>query len=94
MSPTHAYGYSVTEAILQRRTFMSKPRLRRALAALTLTFAATFAAAPGAGAAVHPQGARPAQVRTVKTPRISWLLGAAARALAKVGVRIDPDGIW
>jgi hypothetical protein len=73
---------------------MSQPKLRRALAVLALTLTATFATAPGAGAAVHGRGARPAQVRTVRTPGISWLRAAAAHALEKMGVRIDPNGIW
>jgi hypothetical protein len=76
---------------------MSQPRLRRALAVLILTLAATFAAAPGASAAVHPRGARPAHVRTGEASGISsWLLKVVTTALDKldIGVRIDPDGIW
>jgi len=71
---------------------MLQPKLRRALAALALTFAAAFATVPGAGAAVHP---RPAYVRAVETPFSSWLR-EIVKAVAKdidIGVRIDPDGI-
>jgi hypothetical protein len=71
---------------------MPQPKLRRAFAVLILSFAATFAAVSGAGAAVHPRGARPAHVRSVKATSLSSLLAAAARALEKIGVRIDPDG--
>lgn len=76
---------------------MFQPKLRRALAVLTLTFAATLAAASGASAAVHPRTARPAHVRAVETPVFSWLRRIVVRVLEKaqsgeVGVRIDPDG--
>jgi hypothetical protein len=64
---------------------MLQPKLRRVLAVLALTFATTFALEPAAGAA--------ARVRTVKTPRISWR-AAVSGVLEKIGVRIDPDGLW
>jgi hypothetical protein len=90
MSPTRLWLFSHS-GDLKKEIVMPQPKVRRALAVLTLAFAAAFATVSGAGAAVHPQGARPAHVRAVKTPRISWL-AAAASVLEKIGVRIDPDG--
>lgn len=73
---------------------MLQPKLRRALAVLTLTLAATLATASGAGAAVLGRGAGTARVQAVQKVRSSWLRDAVVRLLEKAGVRIDPDGIW
>lgn len=72
---------------------MSQPRLRHALAALTLTFATTFAAVPGAGAAVRHPGAGPAQPPAVQKARGSWLRDALSHVLRKAGIEIDPNGL-
>jgi len=71
---------------------MFQRKLRRAFAVLALTFAATFAAAPGASAAVHLRGARPAEGRTIQRTGASRLLETLSRVLGKAGIEIDPNG--
>jgi hypothetical protein len=72
---------------------MSQPKLRRALAVLTLTCAAALAAAPVAGAAVRAPKAGAAHVRTVQKARSSRLRGALTQILGKAGIQIDPWGL-
>ncbi len=72
---------------------MFQLRLRHALAALTLAFAATFAAVPGADAAVRHPGAGPAQTPAVQKARGSWLRDAWSHVLRKAGIEIDPNGL-
>lgn len=68
-------------------------KLRRALAALTLILAATFATAPDAGAAVHRPGGRAAQARTVQRAQARGLAGTLTGLLRKAGIEIDPNGL-
>ena len=67
-------------------------KLRPALTALTLVLAATFAAVPDAGAAVHRPEARAAQARTVQRARGSRLLETLTHLPRKAGIEIDPNG--
>ena len=71
---------------------MSQPKLRRALAVLTLTCATALAVAPRAGAAVRAPKAGAAHVRTVQKARGSRLREALPRTLRKAGIQIDPWG--
>lgn len=71
---------------------MSQPKLRRALAVLTLTCATALAVAPRAGAAVRAPKAGAAHVRTVQKARGSRR-EALPRILGKAGIQIDPWGL-
>ncbi len=72
---------------------MSRTRLHPFLAALTLTLAATFAAVPDAGAAVHRPETGAAQARTAQKARSGRWPAALTHILRKAGIEIDPNGL-